>query len=370
MRVIVAGGGTGGHVFPGLAVARALLAEPDTDVLYVGSSRGLEATVVPAAGIRLIAIDVRQVRGGGLRRAVVGMFAAAIAMLSARRALRRFRPDVVVGVGGYASVPMVVAAWLTGIPTVLLEQNVIPGATNRLLGRFAAVVCVSFPETATTFPGRRVVCTGNPIRAEVAAIGAARADRPAAAASAPITVLVIGGSAGAHRLNVDVVEAFGRLGEQRQRVRVIHQTGAADEEATRAGYAALGLAADVRAFFDDMSAVYVSVDLAVCRAGATTIAELLAIGVPAVLVPYPYAADDHQRRNAEAVAAVEAGILILERDLTPERLAKILAALLDDSDRRAAMSAAARAMSRPEASRLVVAECRALARGGRRARPG
>jgi len=358
VRVIIAGGGTGGHVFPGIAVGRALRALGHTEILFVGTPQGLEAEAVPRAGFAFEAIRARQVRGGGLRRALIGGIAALLAVGAALRTIRRFRPQVVVGVGGYASVPLVIAARLARVPTLLLEQNVIPGATNRLLGRFAQRVCTSFRETATSFPGARVVCTGNPVREEVLAVAAARAARPAAAER--LVLLVVGGSGGAHRLNVAAVEAMARLAG-RSRLRIVHQTGAADAEETRRRYAEVGADAEVQPFFTDMAALYDEADLVLCRAGATTIAELLVVGLPAILVPYPYAADDHQRRNAEAVQAVGAATLILDRDLTPERLADALARLLDDADRRREMGAAARALARPEAGRLVAEQCALLA---------
>lgn len=364
MRVIIAGGGTGGHVFPGIALARALEARGDAEILFVGTPRGLETKAVPGAGFRVVTVSVRQVRGGGIRRAITGGAAAVFAVIGALRVIRRFRPDVVVGVGGYASVPMVLAARLTRIPTMLLEQNVIPGATNRLLGRFARVVCISFPETATSFAGTRVVCTGNPVRPEVVAVGEEREQQAAAPGSVPPTLLVVGGSAGAHRLNTQTVDALALLGARAQAFHVIHQTGDADAEATRAQYGRLGIDADVQPFFGDMALAYRAADLALCRAGATTIAELLAVGVPAILVPYPYAADDHQRRNAEAVVAAGAGVLILDRELTSERLARELGGLLRDGARLREMAAAARTMGRPRASWLVAEECAKLAGAG------
>jgi UDP-N-acetylglucosamine--N-acetylmuramyl-(pentapeptide) pyrophosphoryl-undecaprenol N-acetylglucosamine transferase len=358
IHVIIAGGGTGGHVFPGIAVAGALAARGDTQVLFVGTSRGLESHVVPEAGFSLVTIPARQVRGGGIVRAVLGGAAALGAMVAAFRTIARSRPDLVVGVGGYASAPMVLAAWCARVPTVLLEQNVIPGATNRLLGRFARCVCVSFPETATSFSGTRVVCTGNPVRAEIlAAASDRRANLEEVNGRDTATVLVVGGSAGAHHLNVEVVEAIAQLGSRAHRLRIIHQTGAADAEATRVRYAALRVDAEVQPFFAHMVEAYRTADVAVCRAGATTIAELLTVGLPAILVPYPYAADDHQRRNAEAVAAVGAGILILDRELSAARLAAELLGLLDDPLRRQQMTTAGRTLARPAAAQMVAEEC-------------
>ncbi len=365
MRVIIAGGGTGGHVFPGIALGRALVAHGGTEVLFVGSARGLEARVVPDAGFALVTIGVRQIRGGGIGRVLIGGAAALVSVLVALRTLLRFRADVVVGVGGYVSVPMILAAWFARVPVLLLEQNVIPGATNRVLGRLARCVCVSFPETATSFPGVRVVCTGNPVRPEIASAAETRLRATERGEMGLPTLLVIGGSAGAHRLNVELAGALARLGERGVKMRVVHQTGAVDAGSTAARYAELGIDADVRPFFTEMSDLYAAADLAVCRAGATTIAELLAVGVPAILVPYPFAADDHQRRNAEAVSAGGAAVLVLERELTAVRLADEIAGLLDDAARRTRMAAAARALARPEAARLVVEQCEALA-GARR----
>ena len=348
-------------MFPGIALGRALVERGDVEVLFVGSARGLEARAVPAAGFRLVTIGARQVRGGGVARALRGGAALLLGVTSALRALLRFRPDVVVGVGGYASVPTVLSAAILRKPVLLLEQNVVPGATNRMLGRLARCVCTSFPETAVSFPGVRVVCTGNPVRPEVLGIAEARAS---ASAVGPTTLLVIGGSAGAHRLNVGLGDALACSGRSVDGLRVVHQTGEADADATRARYAALGVEAEVRPFFDDMAPVYHTADFAVCRAGATTIAELLVVGIPAVLVPYPFAADDHQRRNAEAVAAAGAGVIVLERDLTAERLRAEIDGMLGDPARRRRMAAAARTLARPDAARAVAAECALLA-GGR-----
>ena len=368
MRAIIAGGGTGGHVFPGIAVAQALGERGDVEVLFVGTARGIEFEAAPRAGFALVTIPARQVRGGGLRRALGGSAAALWAIAAGIRAIARFRPDIVVGVGGYASAPMVVAAWLARVPTLLLEQNVIPGATNRHLGRLARRVCVSFSETATSFAGSRVVCTGNPVRPEIVAVARRRRARGDGGIEEQtrLTLLVIGGSAGAHHLNVEVVEAIALLRLRVNGLRVVHQTGTADAEEARARYASLSVDAEVRPFFSEMAGVYETADLVVCRAGATTIAELLTVGLPAILVPYPYAADDHQRRNAEVVVAAGAGMLILDRELSAERLAVALATLIDDLPRRQQMAQAAQALARPDAGRMVAEQCWAVVAGNSR----
>jgi UDP-N-acetylglucosamine--N-acetylmuramyl-(pentapeptide) pyrophosphoryl-undecaprenol N-acetylglucosamine transferase len=351
-RIVIAGGGTGGHLYPGLALADELAAR-GVDVVLVGATGGIEARVVPTTGYALHLLPGRQLRGGGVGRAVSGLATAARATLRAVALLRRLRPALVVGVGGYASVAVVVAAALRRIPSVLLEQNVVPGAANRLLVRLARRVCVGFAESVPYFPPGRAVHTGNPVRADVLRPRPPRA-RPG--------LLVFGGSGGAHRLNEATVGALAALGPAARAVDVVHQTGTADADAVRARYAALGLPVRVEPFITDMGGAYAAADVVVGRAGAMTCAEVTALGLPAILVPYPYAADDHQRRNAEVLAAGGAAETILDADLTPERLAERLRALLDDPARRTAMAARARELGRPDAARRVADECLALAR--------
>lgn len=347
-RVVIAGGGTGGHLYPGLALAEALVAR-GSEVTFVGTAGGIEARVVPAAGYPLRLLAGRQLRGGGIGRAVVGVGAAVRGTLAGVRLLGELRPSLVVGVGGYASVAVVVAAWLRGVPTLLLEQNVIPGAANRVLARFARRICTGFAETVGLLPPGRAVHTGNPIRAGVL--------RPAGEATGRVGLLVFGGSGGAHRLNLAMLDAARALGALAREVEVTHQTGAADAVAVAAGYAALGLVARVEPFITDMGAAYARAGLVVARAGAMTCAEVTALGLPAILVPYPYAADDHQRRNAEVLVAAGAAEMILDRDLSGARLAAAIRDVAGDQSRRAAMSRAARALGRPEAAAQVAEEC-------------
>ena len=354
--VVIAGGGTGGHLYPGLALADALAAR-GLGVAFVGTASGIEARVVPGAGYPLRLIPGGQLRGGGLGRALGGLVAAARGALAGLVLLGELRPRLVVGVGGYASVAVVVAAWLRRIPIVLLEQNVVPGAANRTLARLARRICVGFAETVPRFPRARAVHTGNPIRPDVL--------RPRAAAShAGLGLLVFGGSAGAHRLNLAALDAVKVLGPRARALAITHQTGAADLEAVRAGYAALGLAARVEPFIADMGGAYAEADVVVARAGAMTCAEVTAVGLPAILVPYPYAADDHQRWNAEVLVHAGAAEMILDRELTGERLAAAIAALTDDPERHAAMASRARALGRPDAAGRVAEVCLGLVRPG------
>jgi UDP-N-acetylglucosamine--N-acetylmuramyl-(pentapeptide) pyrophosphoryl-undecaprenol N-acetylglucosamine transferase len=355
MRMVVAGGGTGGHLFPGLAVAECVAGADAASVLFVGSAYGIEARVIPQTRFAFRPIPIRGLRGRGWRGALQLAAQLPAALVRAWRIVGAFRADVVVGVGGYASVPVVVAAWLRRVPTVLLEQNAHPGMANRVLARLARRVCTTFAEAGAFFPADKVVLTGNPVRPFPA---------PAPTARSGFTVLVFGGSQGAHRLTEAMADAAAALRDAVPGLRIIHQTGAADCDALRQRYASLAMAADVREFIDDMGAAYHAADLVVCRAGATTVAELTTLGKPAILVPYPFAADDHQRANASVLAARGAGILMLDRALSGAGLAQTIIELARDRARLAAMGDAARALGVPDAAARVAATCRAVVGGG------
>jgi UDP-N-acetylglucosamine--N-acetylmuramyl-(pentapeptide) pyrophosphoryl-undecaprenol N-acetylglucosamine transferase len=357
VRLLIAGGGTGGHLFPGLAVAEALLARvAPAEVRFVGTRRGIEARAVPRAGLPIDFIEVGTLKGqgvAGLARTLVGL---PWALLQAMRIVRRFGPDLVLGVGGYASGPVVAAAALLGRRTAIMEQNAVPGLTNRWLGRLVDRVFTSFePDPARTpFPRGKVVRTGNPIR---------RAFRSApsrlASEDGRLHLLVFGGSAGARRINEAMAAALPALGRFRGRLAIVHQTGEPAREGVEAGYRAAGwdaASADVRAFIDDMAGQYAWADLVVCRAGASTAAELTAVGRPAILVPYPFAADDHQEANALALVEAGAAVRVRDAELTGERLAAEVGALLDDASGRAAMAAAAARLGEPAAADRVVDE--------------
>lgn len=346
-RVIIAGGGTGGHLFPGLAVAQALARRTGSRIVFVGSSRGIETRVVPKHGFELRTLPIRALRGQGALGFVASALRVPASVAAAWRLLGEVRPGLVVGVGGYASAPAVVAAWARRVPTVLLEQNAHPGFTNRVLARLANRICVAFPESAAYFPASRTVETGNPVRP----LPTAAVER-----SRSFSVLIFGGSAGAHRLNEVGVDAVAKLAA-RGVPRVLHQTGVADLDWVKIRYRELGIEADVRDFIDDMAAAYAAADLVVCRAGATTIAELTAFGKPSVLVPYPYAADDHQRKNAESLERRGAAHMILDRELTADELSEAMARLRENPAALDAMAAAARALGRPDAAERVVDVC-------------
>jgi UDP-N-acetylglucosamine--N-acetylmuramyl-(pentapeptide) pyrophosphoryl-undecaprenol N-acetylglucosamine transferase len=324
-------------------------------VLFVGSAHGIEARVIPRTRFAFQALDIRGLRGRGWRGALGLALQLPAAVAAGVRILGQFRADVVLGVGGYASVPLVTAAWLRRVPSVLLEQNAHPGLANRALARIASRICTTFAAANAYFPAAKVVVTGNPVRTFAAAAPAPRSG---------FTLLVFGGSQGAHRLNVAMADAAAALRAAIPELRILHQTGAADRDAVAARYAALGVAAEAVAFIDDMGAAYQRADLVVCRAGATTVAELTVLGKPAILVPYPFAADDHQRANAAVVAEAGAGLLLLDADCTGERLAAAVIELARDRARLRAMGEAARRLGVPDAAARVVATCRAVAAGG------
>jgi UDP-N-acetylglucosamine--N-acetylmuramyl-(pentapeptide) pyrophosphoryl-undecaprenol N-acetylglucosamine transferase len=350
--MMIAGGGTGGHLFPGIAVAEAARRrDPATVIMFVGSARGIEARVIPGSGFELTLLPGAPLRGRKVTGQVTALGALGAATMRARALVQRFDPDVVVGLGGYASAAAVVAGRLGRVPIVLLEQNAKPGMTTRLLARLADRVCVSFPETATGFPSGRAVVTGNPVRTFPvrAADGAARAG---------FTIAIVGGSAGAHRLNQAGPALRAALGDV-PGLTIIHQTGLAEEAAVRTAYAGAP-DVDVRAFITDMGAVYAAADLIVCRAGATTIAELAAEGLPAIFVPYPHAADDHQRANAEALVRGGAARVVLDHQATGARLAEEVRELRAAPDCLPEMRRRMRQFARPDAAERVLGVVDAL----------
>ena len=356
LAVVVAGGGTGGHLYPGIAVAREIVRQsPGAAVTFAGTSRGLEARVVPREGFELDVIRSAGLKGKSVSTRLRGVSLLPLSLLDAWRVISRRRPDVVLGVGGYSSGPIVLLAALRGIPTMVLEQNAMPGLTNRLLARWVRAAAVTFDDALPYFRGRGFIA-GNPVRAEFFATPSDER-RPAA----PGRVLILGGSQGAHAINVAMVAAAPRLVRERPGVEIVHQTGERDLDAVRDGYRQAGAAARAAAFLDPVAGEMKAADLLVCRAGATTLAELAAAGRPAVLVPYPAATDDHQRKNARVLAEAGAAVLLDERDLSGDRLAAEVVALLADRGRLEAMAGAVTEFARPEAAARIAARAMALA---------
>ena len=355
--IVFAGGGTGGHVFPGLAVARELRRrDPARPLEWIGAIGGLEERLVPQDGFPLLALRLSGMARLGAAARIAAAARATIATLRLGARFARRRPLLLVGVGGFASGPALLAGRLLGTPTMILEQNAVAGATNRWLSRFADAAAAAFAESAGDLKCR-VVVTGNPVRDDVAAIPP-RAEGPAR------LVLGFGGSRGARALDEAWIGALPLLKDSGLRFAL--QTGADDQEKVAAAARAAGVEADVRPFFDDMPARLAAADLVVARAGATTVAELAAAGRPSLLVPFPFAANDHQKANAEAFAARGAAVALDQRELTPERLAAEVGALARDPSRLAAMAAAARAAAHPDAAARAADLAEELARGRKR----
>jgi len=355
--IVFAAGGTGGHLFPAIAVASALRdRHPGAAIVFIGGSRGLETRLVPQAGFPLRTLPLSGLKGSSVRGRLIAASAAALAVIRCLSWFLRRRPALVVGAGGYASGPAVLAAWFLRVPTMLMEQNHFPGATNRWLAPRADAVCLP-SELAKQRLGGRGLVTGNPVRAEFAAIG----PPPNAHRTA---LLVFGGSRGARSINRALVAALPRLAAMTPAPRVVHQTGPEDQRVIAQAYARCpGLEAEVQPFLDDMPRRLADADLVVCRAGATTLAELAAAGRPAILVPYPFAADDHQRANAEAVRDAGAALMVEDRELDGARFADELVALASDTPRRERMAAAARTLARPDATERIADVADALLDG-------
>jgi UDP-N-acetylglucosamine--N-acetylmuramyl-(pentapeptide) pyrophosphoryl-undecaprenol N-acetylglucosamine transferase len=372
LRVVIAGGGTGGHLYPGVAIARELAARrPGSTITFAGTARGIETKVIPREGFELDLLRIAGLKGHSPLAALRGITLLPFSFADAWRILARRKPDVVIGVGGYSSGPVVMLAALRGLPTLLAEQNAVPGLTNRILARVVGAAAVTFDSTVSFF-GRRGFVAGNPVRPEfftelppdrqgqedgesadplrASAAGGSHANgRHAARAK----VLIFGGSQGSHAINVAMVAAAPRLAAAGG-VDITHQTGDRDVELVRGGYRDAGLAARVEPFLYAMDREMKRADVVISRAGATTIAELAAAGRASILVPLPTATDDHQKKNAEVFARAGAAELIEQTDLTGPLLAERLMALASDANRRRTMAAAAHALAKPDAAKTIV----------------
>lgn len=351
MRAILAGGGTGGHVIPALAIANQLKKNYGGELLFIGTARGIENRLVPAAGYPLNLVRVGALKNVSLITRAKTAFDLPRAIWDAGRMLNEFAPDVVIGVGGYASGPAMLAAVVKHIPTLAFEPNVVPGFANRLVARFVSAAAVHFEETAKYF--RHAKVTGVPVRQAFFEIPTTRGGTP--------TLLVFGGSQGAHAINQAMFRCLHVLRQEAPGIHIIHQTGERDYNDALAAYRSAGESAEVFKFIEDMPSAFARADLLVCRSGASTVAEITAAGKPAVFVPFPHAADDHQRVNAEALAQAGAAVVVEESKLEGVWLAETIAALLQDAARLKRMSAAARELAHPNAARDIAGMAAKLA---------
>ncbi len=351
MKWVIAGGGTGGHLFPGMAIAEAFLErEEGNEVLFIGTERGIETKILAGGQVRLRTIQARRIQGRSLMGKLNALWGLPGAVREACAILKAFQPQLVLGVGGYASGPTLLAAFLLGMKRAIHEQNVIPGMTNRILKRLSQKIFVSFEETKIYFPKEKTVLTGNPIRREILK-GRERkgGDR--------FTLLIFGGSAGAHRINVCMMEALGLLDQIKPFLRVIHQTGKEDLDYVSRGYQEKGFDALVRPFFEDMAAVYQMADLVICRSGASTVAELAVCGKAAILIPYPFAAHNHQWVNARKLADRGAARMIEDGALSGSSLAEAILDLYAHPEKRRRMEEGIEPVGRPRAAEEIVDHC-------------
>ncbi|MDD3312615.1 undecaprenyldiphospho-muramoylpentapeptide beta-N-acetylglucosaminyltransferase [Pseudodesulfovibrio sp.] len=354
-RVILSTGGTGGHIFPALAVAQELRdRNPGVDILFMGGS-GPEGELATRHGLKFQALPARGIIGRGVSGLLSGLGWLGLGLPRAMAAVLRFRPDAAIGFGGYAGFCPILAARLLFVPTAVHEQNSVPGVTNRVLGKLVKRIFLSFPDTGSAFPARKCVITGNPVRRAIADAAEARKERVRGR-----LLLVLGGSQGARPVNDAVIAALPAL--MAAGVTLVHQAGKADFQRVRASYEAAGAdPSQVRDFIEDMAAEYARADLALCRAGATTVFEVAAAGVPAIFVPFPQATHDHQTRNAKAMAALGAAVLLPQAKLAEGRLAEEIAALLGDGTRLDDMEQAARGFARKRAAADIAQGLEALA---------
>jgi len=353
--VLIAGGGTGGHLFPGMAVAGQMLRErPGLSLAFVNAGRPLESRVLAQAGYGQEVLPAKAFRGKGMLSRLAALAVVPGAVIKAVGLIRRRRPGLVLAVGGYAALPLGLAAWLCRVPLAVQEQNALPGLTNRVLGKVATVAFVAFAAASKHFPSGKSEFCGNPVRQELLEqAGQTEREDPAQR----FTVLVLGGSQGARSLNQAVTGALELLSERKGRMFFIHQTGESDAEWVRQAYQDAGFAAEVAPFFEQVGLCYGRAHLVLCRSGAGTVTEGLATGRAMICVPYPYAAGDHQRLNAQALVDAGAARLIPDAELNAETAARAIAELMDHADQRLAMEQSARQMARPQAARDIAGRC-------------
>lgn len=345
-KLMLAGGGTGGHIFPGIAIAQEWCSRGG-EVIFVGTPHGQESKLVPAAGFPLQLLPGSALKGRGLIQKLRTLCGLLPALLRALSLLRRERPAYVLGIGGYASGPMCLAACLLRMPTTITDQNVQPGLTNRVLGRFVRRVFISFEESGRFFPARKTFLTGNPVRSQILS-------RPYFPPQNEMNVLVFGGSQGAVAINEKFLAAVALMGDLKSRLKIAHNSGKGDHEGIVAFYRAHGIKAEVSPFFNDMAARYDAAHLIICRSGAGTITELALAGRPAILIPYPFAADDHQKKNAEVFVRARAAWMIEQKDLTAESLAKMICWLMENPIELVETAQRVRGMARPDAAKRIV----------------
>jgi UDP-N-acetylglucosamine--N-acetylmuramyl-(pentapeptide) pyrophosphoryl-undecaprenol N-acetylglucosamine transferase len=356
MRVVIAGGGTGGHLFPGIAIAAEFTAkDPGNRVLFVGTENPFEKTNVAKAGFAHNSITVEGIKGRGLFKIMRSVLKIPKGIFDSFRIIKTFNPDIVIGVGGYSAGPVILTAWVMGVITAVHEQNVLPGITNRILARVASRIYVSFEGSKLPAAKEKILVSGNPLRKEI--IDAAKSETAVGKKpDKPFTVLIIGGSQGAHGINMIVGDALAHL-KAGKRFFFIHQTGSSDETTVAGFYKKCGISSIVKPFFDDMAKKYTEADLIICRAGATTVAEVTAIGRGTIFIPFPFAADDHQTKNARALSEAGAAEILPEAGLNGKMLAEKIEYYANHPAELGIMAAAAKKLGKSDAAEIIVNDC-------------
>ena len=358
LRIVFAGGGTGGHLFPGIAIAQEFEARNSaTKIIFISTGNPMEVSVLSKSNYELHRIAAAGIKGRGIWHQLKSVLKIPMGILQSMRILYRFAPDLAIGLGSYSAGPVIIGAWLERIPVVLHEQNILPGITNRILSRFAKRIYISFKDTKFNLDSRKICWLGNPVRRELMEYSTTRAvENVADELDASFTILIIGGSQGAHRINMAVAESLAHL-KHKDRLYFIHQTGQADEQAVIDAYHRNQIRCRVQAFFNDMAELYHQADLLICRAGATTVAEITALGKAVIFIPYPYAADNHQVLNAGSLSAANAAEMIIEKDLDAETLAQRITYYASHPEALQEMAAKAKTFGNPKAAANIVEDC-------------
>ncbi len=353
--IIITGGGTGGHLFPGIAMAEAILQNfPECTVVFIGTERQIDARALQGRPFTTVPLKSKGLKGMGLFAKLMTVLQMPASIISAMGIIHRYKPDLVFGVGGYVTGPVILAARLLGIPCGIHEQNSVPGLANRLLGKIVSKIFISLPGSEIYFPNRKTVLSGNPVRKELLAAAA----EPRTEEKELPALLILGGSQVAHRVNMLVIEA---LAAQQSKLppgfTVLHQTGAHDEETVRSRYANLGIRAQVSAFFDNMAQLYQQADLVVSRAGATTLAELMIFQKPVILIPFPYAADNHQEKNSRFLVKHGGARMFIEAELTAQTLGEEILRLINNAKQRQELATNIGSLAQPHATETIVKHC-------------
>jgi UDP-N-acetylglucosamine--N-acetylmuramyl-(pentapeptide) pyrophosphoryl-undecaprenol N-acetylglucosamine transferase len=361
LRIVIAGGGTGGHLFPGIAIAREFeVRNSATRIIFVSTGNPMERSVLSKTGFELQCITAAGIKGRGIWNQLISVLKIPSGIWESMRIINDFSPDLAIGLGSYSAGPVIIAAWLRRIPIVVHEQNILPGITNRILSRVANRIYISFKNTKSNLDSSKVKWTGNPVRNELLEVSAGQTpEKNEDSAKEIFTVLILGGSQGAHAINMAVTEALEALNDKAH-LHVIHQTGEADEQQVNQAYRRNKIQCTVQSFFDNMAELYSRADLLICRAGATTVAEITALGKAVIFIPFPYAADNHQVLNAAMLSDEGAAEMIVEKDLNAEILSRKIAYYAAHREALNDMAAKARRFGNPNAAGNIVDDCYAL----------